>query len=1068
MTLGAGPDHELLTATRADDAQAEQAFAILYHRHAPLVRGVCRRTLGSGDPWVDDAVQAVFLILRRRSAAVRDPSRLPGFLHTTAVHVCRRICRERRRRSRREVLAHRPPTSSEGEAPELLDQLDDAIARLSAAQRAAVVAHYLEAKSQAEVAAGLGISVDAVKQRLRAGLEALRQRLGPGVAGALLLPELLDAGTIQPFAPSTTARGLAAQHGPLAWVPSGTALLGGAVLLAALAAVAARPVGNATAPVPLLPASEPAVVAGTTNDVPPAPPAPFTLFGERDSLRTATAPGWLALWSTSARQAWVCRDATGFPLVWRIPGAVRDLAFSPDGLHIAWIAGGGPVGLIVRATLDGQEVPERTLELPAGASALAFSGKDALVIGVPGGLLRVDLGKMPLVAVPLAGSRSDAAQQEGRNGQAGVEQLEQGGEVGVHVELHPTGRVTAPPPPWRLVGGDPVLAWDGIGGRLLSASTAAAALVGDTAHALPFVPQTTAPHSGAKPASASGRPLIATTEHGMDLGWQTAGTTSATAWHVALQRTEVERSAWALVGSTLVQATDSGLHRTDLATGQSADSVLGRCLSLAPLGADELLVVGAQELLRVRAADGVVRERVALATAVGAWDALATPDARHLAGAGRDGRLQLWDLVGAQRLGARPGEPLPAAPSAVTTRLAASNGRLIVASGRSELEASGSFVITTFGGDRRQVARLIGLRQPMLWHTTWQLHDFALSTGTVRELADPPRSFWHWSWDFALNERWCAVLDTTSLTLMPLAGGTPRRIPLKSLGVPSGPTDSKPHHPLMEQADRSNAFFLTRLVLSPGSDLLLIDCARGSYLLDCRTGEPAAGTPRNRIDEAGLSPDGHWLVVSDHQRCYLIALPEGMPLTNCPPAVDAQWDATGARYVMRTADRFLVAVLPAALHDGGPKTLEARAALAKQLSIPCQLPLEGLAQRSEDGAMQPSMAGVPRPLVGGCWLLPGGRLLALGLPDRCQLFDTDSGDEVASLHDLGDAWAITCPDGLAAGSPGVLAHLPRMVGEPRLHEDRAALGKRLAALLPAGTAALPVLHLAPAAAPAGF
>jgi hypothetical protein len=56
----------------------------------------------------------------------------------------------------------------------LKPHLDDALASLSPAQRDAIVGYYLLGRPQAEVAAQLGISEDAMKQRVRYGLDKLR------------------------------------------------------------------------------------------------------------------------------------------------------------------------------------------------------------------------------------------------------------------------------------------------------------------------------------------------------------------------------------------------------------------------------------------------------------------------------------------------------------------------------------------------------------------------------------------------------------------------------------------------------------------------------------------------------------------------------------------------------------------------------------------------------------------------------------------------------------------------------------------------------------------------------
>src|SRR5207237_5867120 len=76
--LAAGPpdrgtppaaDADLLT--RFLDRHDESAFEALVARHLPAVRAVCRSLLRDPND-ADDAVQATFLVLVRRAAAVRD------------------------------------------------------------------------------------------------------------------------------------------------------------------------------------------------------------------------------------------------------------------------------------------------------------------------------------------------------------------------------------------------------------------------------------------------------------------------------------------------------------------------------------------------------------------------------------------------------------------------------------------------------------------------------------------------------------------------------------------------------------------------------------------------------------------------------------------------------------------------------------------------------------------------------------------------------------------------------------------------------------------------------------
>src|SRR5438045_1429361 len=66
----------------------ETAFSLLVRRHSALVHKVCRHVLhASAD--ADDAFQATFMVLVRKSASLQNQSSLAGWLHRVAFRCAR-------------------------------------------------------------------------------------------------------------------------------------------------------------------------------------------------------------------------------------------------------------------------------------------------------------------------------------------------------------------------------------------------------------------------------------------------------------------------------------------------------------------------------------------------------------------------------------------------------------------------------------------------------------------------------------------------------------------------------------------------------------------------------------------------------------------------------------------------------------------------------------------------------------------------------------------------------------------------------------------------------------------
>ncbi|MEK7413665.1 MAG: sigma-70 family RNA polymerase sigma factor, partial [Planctomycetota bacterium] len=240
-------DRSLLSSwfTRRDEA----AFHTLCGRYAGLVAATCRR-LEATD--VDEASQAVFIVLAQRLDAARAHDRLAGWLVLTARHVVSRQRRTVARRYRHEQEAAMDHQRNQIEAgastwDDVRPLLDEALANLSPGRREAVVRFYLAGTPQAKVAEELGCSVDAVKTRVHEGLDSLRKfflRRGVTLSAAAIVSGLASevAAAAPTLAVTCAQAGLAPASAPtaaaIAHDITSAATINVAVIAAALIAVA--------------------------------------------------------------------------------------------------------------------------------------------------------------------------------------------------------------------------------------------------------------------------------------------------------------------------------------------------------------------------------------------------------------------------------------------------------------------------------------------------------------------------------------------------------------------------------------------------------------------------------------------------------------------------------------------------------------------------------------------------------------------------------------------------------------------------------------------------------------
>jgi hypothetical protein len=111
---------------------------------------------------------------------MRDPQNLPGWLFNTVRYTVKNIRRMESRRQRRELKATltRNQSQSSGSITDPSDVLDDAVARLSALDRQAVLLRFYQNRSFPKVAEALEITEAAGRKRVSRAVEALRHRLG--------------------------------------------------------------------------------------------------------------------------------------------------------------------------------------------------------------------------------------------------------------------------------------------------------------------------------------------------------------------------------------------------------------------------------------------------------------------------------------------------------------------------------------------------------------------------------------------------------------------------------------------------------------------------------------------------------------------------------------------------------------------------------------------------------------------------------------------------------------------------------------------------------------------------
>jgi RNA polymerase sigma factor (sigma-70 family) len=156
---------------------SEEAFALLVKRQINLVYSVALRRVTVA-AHAEEITQAVFVILARKAGSLRPGIILEGWLHETTRLTAMDFLRGERRRQLREQEAFMESTLHSQHDNEtwahLAPLLDEAIGKLGAKERDAVVLRYFKNNSVRQMAVSLGIKEDAAQQRILRAVEKLR------------------------------------------------------------------------------------------------------------------------------------------------------------------------------------------------------------------------------------------------------------------------------------------------------------------------------------------------------------------------------------------------------------------------------------------------------------------------------------------------------------------------------------------------------------------------------------------------------------------------------------------------------------------------------------------------------------------------------------------------------------------------------------------------------------------------------------------------------------------------------------------------------------------------------